>query len=52
MGDLDVGLNTVTLAQNAKRKRASPRDALVYVIGEGTSEVQKNIIARDLGFKV
>ena len=27
------------------------RDALVYVIGEGTSEVQKNIIARDLGFK-
>lgn len=27
------------------------RDALVYVIGEGTSEVQKNIIARSLGFK-
>jgi butyryl-CoA dehydrogenase len=27
------------------------RDALVYVIGEGTSEVQKNIIMRDLGFK-
>ena len=27
------------------------RDALVYVIGEGTSEVQRNIIARDLGFK-
>jgi butyryl-CoA dehydrogenase len=27
------------------------RDALVYVIGEGTSEIQKNIIARDLGFK-
>lgn len=27
------------------------RDALVYVIGEGTSEVQKNIIARELGFK-
>jgi butyryl-CoA dehydrogenase len=24
------------------------RDALVYVIGEGTSEVQRNIIARDL----
>jgi hypothetical protein len=23
----------------------------VYVIGEGTSEVQKNIIARSLGFK-
>lgn len=27
------------------------RDALVYIIGEGTSEIQKNIIARDLGFK-
>lgn len=27
------------------------RDALVYVIGEGTSEIQRNIIARDLGFK-
>jgi len=27
------------------------RDALVYVIGEGTSEIQKNIIARELGFK-
>ena len=27
------------------------RDALVYVIGEGTSEVQRNIIARDLGYK-
>lgn len=27
------------------------RDALVYVIGEGTSEIQKNIIMRDLGFK-
>jgi alkylation response protein AidB-like acyl-CoA dehydrogenase len=27
------------------------RDALVYVIGEGTSEVQRNIIARNLGFK-
>ena len=27
------------------------RDAFVYVIGEGTSEVQKNIIARDLGFR-
>lgn len=27
------------------------RDALVYVIGEGTSEIQKNIIARNLGFK-
>jgi alkylation response protein AidB-like acyl-CoA dehydrogenase len=27
------------------------RDALVYVIGEGTSEIQKNIIARSLGFK-
>jgi butyryl-CoA dehydrogenase len=27
------------------------RDALVYVIGEGTSEIQKNIIARDLGFQ-
>lgn len=26
------------------------RDALVYVIGEGTSEVQRNIIARSLGF--
>jgi alkylation response protein AidB-like acyl-CoA dehydrogenase len=24
------------------------RDALVYVIGEGTSEIQRNIIARDL----
>ena len=27
------------------------RDALVYVIGEGTSEIQKNLIARDLGFR-
>lgn len=27
------------------------RDALVYVIGEDTSEIQKNIIARSLGFK-
>lgn len=27
------------------------RDAMVYVIGEGTSEVQRNIIARSLGFK-
>lgn len=27
------------------------RDALVYVIGEGTSEVQRNIIARSMGFK-
>lgn len=27
------------------------RDALVYVIGEGTSEVQRNLIARGLGFK-
>lgn len=27
------------------------RDALVYVIGEGTSEIQKNIIAREMGFK-
>lgn len=26
------------------------RDALVYVIGEGTSDIQRNIIARDLGF--
>ena len=27
------------------------RDALVYVIGEGPSEVQKTIIARALGVK-
>ena len=27
------------------------RDALVYVIGEGTSEIQRNIIARSLGFQ-
>jgi short/branched chain acyl-CoA dehydrogenase len=26
------------------------RDALVYTIGEGTSEIQRNIIARELGF--
>ncbi len=25
------------------------RDALVYTIGEGTSEIQKMIIARELG---
>jgi alkylation response protein AidB-like acyl-CoA dehydrogenase len=25
------------------------RDALVYVIGEGTSEIQRNIISRSLG---
>jgi alkylation response protein AidB-like acyl-CoA dehydrogenase len=24
------------------------RDALVYVIGEGTSEIQRNIVTRDL----
>ena len=27
------------------------RDALVYVIGEGTSDIQRNLIARELGFK-
>jgi alkylation response protein AidB-like acyl-CoA dehydrogenase len=27
------------------------RDALVYVIGEGTAEIQRNIIARSLGLK-
>lgn len=27
------------------------RDALVYVIGEGTSDIQRNLIARGLGFK-
>jgi len=27
------------------------RDTLLYVIGEGTSEIQRNIIARSLGFK-
>jgi alkylation response protein AidB-like acyl-CoA dehydrogenase len=27
------------------------RDAMLYVIGEGTSEIQRNIIARALGFK-
>jgi len=27
------------------------RDALLYVIGEGTSEIQRNIIARDLGLR-
>ena len=27
------------------------RDAMLYVIGEGTSEIQRNIIARSLGFK-
>ncbi len=27
------------------------RDALVYIIGEGTSDIQRNIIARSLGFK-
>lgn len=27
------------------------RDALLYVIGEGTSEIQRNIIARSMGFK-
>ena len=27
------------------------RDALLYVIGEGTSDIQRNIIARSLGFK-
>jgi alkylation response protein AidB-like acyl-CoA dehydrogenase len=27
------------------------RDALVYVIGEGTSDIQRNIIARSMGFK-
>jgi alkylation response protein AidB-like acyl-CoA dehydrogenase len=27
------------------------RDAFVYIIGEGTSEIQKNIISRSFGFK-
>ncbi len=27
------------------------RDALVYVIGEGTSDIQRNIIARSMGFQ-
>ncbi|MVW70988.1 acyl-CoA dehydrogenase family protein [Bordetella sp. 15P40C-2] len=27
------------------------RDALVYVIGEGTSDIQRNLIARGMGFK-
>ena len=27
------------------------RDALVYIIGEGTSDIQKNIISRSMGFK-
>lgn len=27
------------------------RDSLVYVIGEGTSDIQRNIIARSIGFK-
>jgi alkylation response protein AidB-like acyl-CoA dehydrogenase len=27
------------------------RDALVYIIGEGTSDIQRNLIARGLGFK-
>ena len=27
------------------------RDALVYVIGEGTSDIQRNIISRAMGFK-
>lgn len=27
------------------------RDALVYVIGEGTSDIQRNLIARSMGFK-
>ena len=26
------------------------RDTLLYIIGEGTSEIQRNIIARSLGF--
>lgn len=28
------------------------RDALVYVTGEGTSEIQRNIIARNLEIKI
>ncbi len=27
------------------------RDTLAYVIAEGTSEIQRNLIARGLGFK-
>ena len=27
------------------------RDALLYIIGEGTSDIQRNLIARGLGFK-
>ncbi len=53
---LHVSEQAIRIHGGAGIMRAYPvgrihRDALVYVIGEGTSEIQRNIIARDLGFK-
>ncbi|CFN70396.1 acyl-CoA dehydrogenase [Bordetella pertussis] len=62
-GTLDASETAVAVSEQAIRifggagiMREYPvgrihRDALVYVIGEDTSEIQKNIIARSLGFK-
>ena len=50
---LKVSENAIRILGGAGIMREYPvgrfhRDALVYVIGEGTSEIQRNIIARDL----
>ena len=50
---LRVSEQAIRILGGAGIMRDSPvgrfhRDALVYVIGEGTSEIQRNIIARDL----
>lgn len=48
-----VSENAIRILGGAGIMRSHPvrrfhRDALVYVIGEGTSEIQRNIIARSL----
>jgi alkylation response protein AidB-like acyl-CoA dehydrogenase len=53
---LRVSENAIRILGGAGIMREYPvgrihRDAFVYVIGEGTSEIQRNLIARSLGFK-
>jgi len=54
---LKVSENAIRILGGAGIMRECPvgrfhRDALVYVIGEGASEIQRNIIARSLGLKL
>lgn len=46
---LDFSFSAEHLAMRATVQRLC-RDARAGVIGEGTSDIQRNIIARDLGF--